>query len=416
LASFKHIERPKDWNLPALKALLELLGLTPGMAQLVTQGDDTPVQELQKAVTKVVERLVLLQQNLQTGFFFWGRRLLNEDETQKLRTKLDATKAFLESLQAFDKPGKLKNLRYDATEINGHRDGVRTLKEIESFQELVADLGTKAAYISTAEMVLPAGHEWADQVKAAKEEIFVQISDPLKRVEVTFRQQAQRRLSDLKKAYVHSYLALHSKARLGVNEDRRKAKLTGDERLKNLQRLSTIELMPRQHLMEFQRRLGELKSCFSLTELDIDASPSCPHCNFKPGDKAPEAPASAMLDALDDELDKLVESWTKTLLANLEDPTTKGNLSLLKTEPRKLVDGFLKKRTLPDVLDQDFILSLQEALSGLAKVQIKTEDLRAALLEGGSPATPAEMKKRFDEYLDKITRGQEPGKVRIVLE
>ena len=40
LAQFKHIERPKDWNLPALKALFELVGLTPGMGQLVTQGKD----------------------------------------------------------------------------------------------------------------------------------------------------------------------------------------------------------------------------------------------------------------------------------------------------------------------------------------------------------------------------------------
>ncbi len=41
---------------------------------------------------------------------------------------------------------------------------------------------------------------------------------------------------------------------------------------------------------------------------------------------------------------------------------------------------------------------------------------RAALLSGGSPATPAEMKKRFEKYLDELTRGKEPGKVRIVLE
>ena len=47
LAQFKHIEQPKDWNLPALKSLFELLGLTPGMAILVTQGKDEPVQELQ---------------------------------------------------------------------------------------------------------------------------------------------------------------------------------------------------------------------------------------------------------------------------------------------------------------------------------------------------------------------------------
>ena len=40
LIGFKHIERPKDWNLPALKALFELLGQAPGLAQSLTQGGD----------------------------------------------------------------------------------------------------------------------------------------------------------------------------------------------------------------------------------------------------------------------------------------------------------------------------------------------------------------------------------------
>jgi hypothetical protein len=55
-------------------------------------------------------------------------------------------------------------------------------------------------------------------------------------------------------------------------------------------------------------------------------------------------------DGLDDELDKLVANWTQTLLTNLEDPTTKGNLDLLKPEPKKLVNGFIKKRELPEGL------------------------------------------------------------------
>jgi len=112
----------------------------------------------------------------------------------------------------------------------------------------------------------------------------------------------------------------------------------------------------------------------------------------------------------------MIEDWTATLLSNLEDPTTRGNLDLLKPEPRKLVDDFIKNRTLPDKLDQDFILSLQEVLSGLIKVSVKIADLRNALLSGGSPTTPAEMRKRFDEYLEELVRGKEPGKVRIVLE
>ena len=122
------------------------------------------------------------------------------------------------------------------------------------------------------------------------------------------------------------------------------------------------------------------------------------------------------MDSLDDELDTLLENWTQTLLNNLEDPTTRENLSLLKPEPRKLVNAFMKKKKLPDPLEQDFIHALKEVLSGLIKVSITSDDLRSALLSGGSPAAPAEMKKRFEEYLDDLTKGKEPGKVRIVLE
>ncbi len=416
LAQFKHIERPKDWNLPALKALFELLGLTPGMAQLVTQGKDEPVQELQKAVTNAVERLVLMQQSMQAGLSFWGRSLLAEDEVKKLRAKLDEIKAFLESLQTYTTTGKFKNFRYDASEVTAHRSGLESLAETKSLEELVVDLGSMASYLSTAEAVLPTGHEWIEKMKTARDEVLAQIGDPAKRSAAAFRQQTQRKLGDLKKAYLLAYLSMHAKARLGVNEDKRKAQLMGDERLKDLQKLSTIDLMPRQRLSDFQNRLAGLKSCFALVEQELETSPVCPHCNFKPGAEPPAAPAATMLDALDDELDRLVENWTQTLLANLEDPTTKGNLGLLKPEPRKLVDGFIKRRTLPDDLDQDFIQALQEVLSGLTKVSVKIADLRDALLSGGSPATPAEMRKRFEEYLDGLTKGKEPGKVRIVLE
>ena len=416
LAQFKHIERPKDWNLPALKALFELLGLTPGMAQLLTQANEEPVQQLQKVVTETVNRLVLVQQILQNGLFFWGRSLLAEDEVQKLRSSLDGTKTFLESLQAYTSPGKLKNFRYDAPEVTGHREGLKFPKEIESLQKLVADLGATASYLSTAEAVLPAEHEWLNKMKSAREEVLGQIVDPAKRSASAFRQHTQRKLTDLKKSYVQTYLALHSKARLGVNEDKRKAQLMGGDRLKVLQKVSIIDLMPRQHLIDFQNRLAGLKSCFALTVQDLDASPVCPHCGYKPAVESTAVPAVAMLSSLDSELDKLVDGWTQTLLTNLNDPTTKGNLALLKPEPRKLVNGFIKRRGLPDDLNQDFIHALKEVLSGLTKVSVKVEDLRAALLAGGSPATPAEMKKRFEDYLDQLIKGKEPGKVRIVLE
>lgn len=334
LTQFKQLERPKDWNLPALKALFELLGLIPGTAQLVTQGNDRPVQQLQKAITEAVERLVLTQQDLQTGLFFWGRSLLPEDEIVKLRAKLDGSKTFLESLQAYTTPGKLKNLRYDVQEITGHRNGLQALEEIELLQELAGDLGSAASYLSTVQAVLPTDHEWIDKMKAVRDEVLDRIGDPVQRGTAGFRQQTQHKLNDLKKAYLRTYISLHVKARLGVNDDKRKARLMGDERLKDLQKLSIIDLMPRQHLSDFQNRLAALKSCFEMTEQELDASPLCPHCKFKPAAEPPGPPAAIMLDDFDGEFDKLIEGWTQTLLTNLADPTTKTNLGLLKPAPR----------------------------------------------------------------------------------
>ncbi|MFC2167772.1 DUF6079 family protein [Acidobacteriota bacterium] len=416
LSQFKHIEQPKDWNLPALKALFELLSLTPGMAQLITQGKDEPVQELQKSVANVVERLVIVQQNLHNGLFIWGRSLLAEDEIHNLRSKLDRTKTFLESLQAYTSPGKLKNFRYDASEVSSYKDGLNSLSEIKSIEELVIDLGGTTSYLSTAEAVLPIDHEWIDKMKTVRDDVLAQITDPAKRKTATFRQQTQRKIGNLKKAYLQTYLSMHSKARLGVNEDKRKAQLISDYRLKDLQKLSTIDLMPRQHLTDFQNRLAGLKSCFALSEQELDASPVCPHCFFKPGTEPIVVPAATMLNSLDGELDKLVENWTYTLLANLDDPTIVENMSLINPNYRKLIESFIKKRALPDDLDQNLIQALTEVLSGLTKVTIKIDDLREALLAGGSPTTPAEINKRFSEYLDHLVKGKEPGKVRIILE
>lgn len=416
LVQFKHIEQPKDWNRPALKTLFELLALTPGMARLVTQGKDEPVQQLQKVITQTVESLVLSKQNLQSGIPFWGQRLLTDEVQKKLTEKLEETKSFLESIQAYSTPGKLKNLRYSEGDISGHSAGLKTLKEIELLQELVADIGPIASYLSTAEAVLPPDHQWIGRMKSVRADVLTKIGNLDERGTANFRQTVFRKLSELKKAYIQMYLEMHTKARLGVNNDKRKTRLMKDSRLKMLQKLSTIDLMPRQHLTDFQNHLAGLKSCFALTEQDIDTSPVCPHCGFKPGIEPSAPPAGAILDSMDRELDELVDNWTQTLLSNLEDPTTKGNLNLLKPDPKKLVHDFVESREFPEVIDQDFIHALREVLSGLDKVSVNVADIRTALLTGGSPATPEEMKKRFEDYLNKLTKGKEPGKVRIVLE
>ena len=143
LTPFKHIEKPKDWNLPGLTALIELLqpycaagvSLAAGEVQVITMGGekaDGVVTKLQTTIGRLIENIVWAQQSIQTGLNFWGHNLLSDHEAKKLREKLDATKTFLESLQAFNTTGKLKNFRYDAADVKAHGEGLRALSEMKS--------------------------------------------------------------------------------------------------------------------------------------------------------------------------------------------------------------------------------------------------------------------------------------------
>ena len=465
LVRFKHLEQPKEWNLPALKALFELLGMTPGMAQLVTQGKDEPVQNLQQAVGKIVKRIVMTQQTLREGLSFWGLNLVNESRVAghvssdsglgTLDSRLENAKAFFESLQAYSSPGKLKNFRYSAPEVLAHEKAVKALDELDALREFIMDHSPTAAWLATAEASASRGSEfrvtgsestpqgldlWVDQVKAIRGDVLDSINSELKTQNpqlARLSSEVGEKLKKLKRDYINQYISLHARARLGVNDDKRKAGLLNDQRLQTLLKLAGIDLMPRQQLTDYQNRLASLKSCFVLTEQNLDASPICPHCSFKPSVEAVSGSrvtglgssdsqlgtrdsglsnAAAVLNALDDELDRMLENWTKTLISNLEDPITQANMDLLKIDDREPLEAFIKSKELPVPLDSNFVHALKEVLSGLVKVTVKAEELQQALQVTDGPATPAEMKKRFEEYIDQLTKGKDPAKVRIVME
>lgn len=417
LINFKHLEAPKEWNLPALRALFELLDLPPGQAQLVTQNSNEAVQGLQTAVQKTVEKLVLAQQLLLQGSLaLWGQPIFDPTEQAAYRTRLDEAKSFLERLQAYNAPGKLKNFQQDAAEIKGQQAGLTALAEVEALQSLIVELAPLTGYLAQAEAFLPETHPWMGQAREARQVFLGRLKDPGQRSAANFKQQLSQRLRQLKQEYINIYMDLHTRARLGLNDDKHKANLMRDQRLAQLVKLATIDLLPTGQLTDLQNRLAGLKTCFSLIEAELQTTPLCPHCGFKPVLEVVTAPASNLLAALDNELDQLLADWTRILLDNLEDPTIQGNLELLRADERPLIQEFLARRVLPNPLSPAFIHAMQEALSGLTKMVIKSDDLRQALLAGGSPMTLEEMKKRFDAYVGDLAKGKDVSKLRIVLE
>jgi predicted ATPase len=432
LIQFKYIELPKEWNKPALTALFELLGLSTGMVQLVIQGNPAPVQELQKAILDLTEKIIHAQRIVEAKFPFWGTLLLSEQDAAAIRDKLKKTQDLLDSLRTYNTPGKLKNFRYSAEEIQTHAGSITLLKHINAIENLQSDLEPLFQYLAQAVSVLPSDHAWVEQARRVRDQILAAIhanallpqnqQKDLQRLLQELEENRpvwRRELDALKQDYIQEYMQLHTRSRLNRDQDQKKAGLMYDARLKTLQKISTIDLLPTQQLTEFQNRLAGLKSCFTLAEKDLAAAPLCPHCNYRPVQETgmmTGARAARVLDDLDTQLDAMVTAWTDILLADLEDPTIRQNLELLSSESRAQVETFLQQRALPEPLTTEFIHALKDLLSGLIRVAISADDIRAALQAGGSPATMDEVRRRFDSYLGTLARGKEPGKIRIVIE
>lgn len=414
LRQFKHVEAPKEINVAVLRSLFEMLGLPPGLAQQATQGSDEPVKVLQEEVGKLTRRVLSAATDMPGRLSFWGQSLLRDEEIRDWRTKLDALKEFSESLAPYNTVGKLKNLRVGSDDISSQNKNLEVLQAVEGMLELVAELGTTASYLSQAEMVLTADHAWVVQAQEARKKVLEKLSgDRTSQHAAEYRQT----LAKLKKDYISAYVGQHSKARLGGTEENTKSALRKDPRLIAMRALAGISLMPTSQLTTFEEKLDKLKSCASLLESDLSASPACPHCGFRPANEQGDLlPAANVLKQLDDELDRLIDGWRQTLLDNLDDPIIQENFDLLKPAARGIVNGFISSKALPDPVTPDFVAAVQEALSGLEKINVSGEDIRQALLQGGSPATPEDLRKRFESFLNDRCKGKDTTKLRFVVE
>ena len=417
LAAFKHVERPKGLPLEPLRQLFALLGLPEG--KLVNEGTrDGAVQDLQVEVAARVERLAKAQARLQEGFIFWDRPILPEQQHIQWTVELREAKDFMESLQAFNTAGKLNNFPHDAAAVAAHAPGLDLVGEVDELTDLVAHAGPMITYLSTAEAVLPGDHPWREEVAQAKVDLFARVTNPDQRAAEGFRRELLQILDRLKTRYQDAYLALHASAHLGAGDDEKKATLVRDSRLRQLQKLDAVEIMPHQQLKSFQDTLFGLKTCFALSRQDIDAGPVCPHTPYRPVESPPGSQSAAQtLAGLNGRLDELVSDWTQTLLGNLEDPTVRGNVELLSDPVGKdELAAFIQRRELPDPVSPAFVQALQEALTGLEKVTVTGSDLRETLVRGGIPCTVEDLRSRFVSYVEELTKGKDPNRIRVVIE
>ena len=212
LLAFKHIEKPKGLPLAELIVLFDLLGLAEGLIRNENTHDEA-VKQLHLTATSLTEKVVTIAQLVQTGLPCWGSELIPAEDREIYRQKLDALKTFLEGLQAFNTPGKLKNFSKSVTEIQEQIPTLEMIKQIEDLTGLVQELTPLTSYLGTAAAILPPQDPWRTQMETIRSEWRARLMDPNVRSAADFRQKIGQALQKVKDDYRSAYFNLHRKAR-----------------------------------------------------------------------------------------------------------------------------------------------------------------------------------------------------------
>ena len=418
IAAFRHVKKPSGVPVAELCALFELLELNPGLVRDLNKHDEAAAL-LQSRVEAVVGDLVRLQSQLQSGLTFWGAPLFADEEADRLRKEVTSYKEFLEALRPLNSALKFRNFRRSESEVKAQTLRAAEVGKVRAAMQAVEELAPLADYLSTAMGVMPDVDEWMAAAKHTKAQIKGKLAADPAALQGPERSAFRSAMDGLKLRYISRYIQLHDAARLDAAGDERKKKLLQGRVVADLRRLSGIDVLPRQELSDLEnQQLIPLVPCLQgAAPKEMEASATCRHCGYRPiAEGVGGATATARLESAETKSHALLDDWAARLKENLSDPTVAAQFGLLDSSRRSIVEAFLESAVLPEPVTDEFVDAMREVLGGLERVAVDPGTMADALKRGGMPVKASELRERFNCWLDEVTRGKDPNKVRIIIE
>ncbi len=437
LIDFRYYGRPKDLPLNVWTTIFDGLGLQTSLVRDEHQRD-TAVWDLQAKVQAELQDVVAWQHQVQQGLRLWNESLFTDriqfttqggmvvgysdvpDVTLShtdLEPSLRQTKEFLETLNRFNTPGKLRNLSMTEIEAGSflrHRNvALRTKKLIDT----IAQLQPLTAYLGEAQAMLPEDHAWMEKANTVRAELLAKLRHVAQGEGDLDLLAWRRRLETLQKDYVQTYADLHRRFVLGPAGDERSQRIQRDGRVEQLRTLAGIDILSRTEFDGWVTAITGIRNCREFHEGLLADAPGCPSCNFHPLRDTGQMAAEGRLDALDERLDLMLEQWHAALRQNLQSETAQQSIEAMTPRERQPLDVYLiLDDPVEEVLPEGLVVSANKALRGIDTVGIRVDDLLAAMKQGGLPCTTEELGQRFVTYLKRVMGGHDHRNTRITVE
>lgn len=405
--NFSHIKKPSGLPLAELHALFDLLEIERTFLQ--SQAMRLGIIQMQEKVQLLLEETVETLHHISDGLPFMNKEILDTSEIARHTGQLNGLKSFLEGLQVYNTPAKLHNFRYSIDDIERQKEAMASLRHLNALRQRISECVHLANYIESATQQLNIRHAWRERAEQALKKL----TDTLKKGDRM--QQEIQKLQQLQDEYKNLYLEWHGQTRLNASEEDRLAQLKTDQRVEALSTLArTIDYFPDQAFEHWKKQLSRFKVCWKLTRDDLRTSPICPHCRFSPRDEYTVF-SPVRFDELEDEVERMMNDWARTLVTTLHTPEIQESISLLKPSAKTMIEMFLVEQSFALPLDPLFIESVQEVLQGIDRVKITHQQVME-MMGGGRPLTVDELRARFERFLQEEIGNRPSNRVRIMLE
>ena len=351
---------------------------------------------------------------LNSGPTLWGELLLPEHIKQLYEPKISfVLNEFSNFKNRYNTVAKINNLSLTMEQLDEIEEGIRYIKILAEYEKFKAETQGLISYIVNIEnSEIPVSI--SEDIGDAKNEFFA-IRDGIK--EKQNGEKAIRQIEDLlrpiKKEYIGYYFDIHTKARLSAKDSKRKGQLMNSKTLRNLRRLTEIKGIFQKNKLEIlEAQLALLQTCFELSPADLQWNHICTKCKFTLLKDNPVV--EGRLNFIEDNFDKLLADWTNALLTAMEDTLIMGNKKLLNNKQQELIDDFIIKKELPEVVDAYFVNTFNTLFDRLDKVDIDVSDL-INVIQNMGPCTVKDLKNKLLTYIDEQVKNKDLEKVRIII-
>ena len=412
---FKRLEKPKAPAVQLLRRLFNTISVPEGL--IVNPNTwEKGWEELYKRSKSLSEETFRFTKLFKGSLYLWGDHIVPTNLADKYCWDMEALRELYNDVQSrWNTPAKLKNFDYTDDELDALSRGIKALSIahiIEDFKSSVQDI---MQYIATAETVVGGNAALKARFQSAKDKYLAMRENLL---DVDYDTDCTDvligELEALKKDYINFYFEQHKAYRLDHAGLKRKQAIIDGDQMATLQQLLGVQdiLSTGQYQELLNLHLNGLKSCYECTVTELQSAPFCTHCGYKPGDE--DKPIAGKLEFIEEQLSKLIASWTATIVGAVDDPMLDDDKALLSKTKRQIIDTLVSTKKLPKTITPEFTTAVNELLSGLDSVEVDPNSIEREMVSWG-PVTPADFKKKMNALIESYIQGHDEDKTRLVV-